>query len=289
MTSTSINGILSQHVYGPDEKGKLVKLPDGFEKLIDWPLKNGYSGTAYINKITKEIKFAHKGSDNPLDDPGDWIKNNLMHYLNSEMTPHQEYIVKSFHLNPTIWGLNIITGKPNEMPVWSNQLQEAEVFVKSIINSPSYKGYKFGNTGHSMGGFIATVIAAKTGTSAEVFDPNGSADYLHNLLKKGNLTEQQLSHLNANLITHISDGSFVDYTSSNDDYLGTVKHVKVKGSIIDIIQKHKMENINNAMGHNVSYPSSNEISDSKSANVFTRINELLTQVNSSLQQLNANL
>lgn len=260
MPSTAINGTLAEHVYGNGD----VQLPSGFEVLTEWPLNDGYSGTAYINRTTREIVIAHRGTDQGTD----WWSN-LEHTFIKDFSDTIQHGV----------------GNPI-----SDQLRESEAFVKSIIDSPGFKDYSFSQTGHSLGGFLATINGAKFSTPVEAFDPPGNADYLGYLLDKKVLSDEQVGFLNQNLKTHISDGSAVDLLSSNNNYLGTLNHVQVKGSVFEVKKKHRMREINNSLGNNVVYVGDTLTSEKHyDANVFTRIHELLEEIEVKIQRVQNNL
>jgi len=260
MSSTSINGTLAEHVYGNGD----IQLPSGFEVLTEWPSNDGYSGTAYINRTTREIVIAHRGTNQGTD----WWSN-LEHTFIKDFSDTIQHGV----------------GNPI-----SDQLRESEAFVKSIVGSPRFKDYSFSQTGHSLGGFIATINGAKFSTPVEAFDPPGHADYLGYLLDKKVLNDEQVGFLNQNLKTHISDGSAVDLLSSNNNYLGTLNHVQVKGSVFEVLKKHSMREINKSLGNNVVYMGDNLPSKKDyDANVFTRIHDLLDEIELKIQKLSLNL
>lgn len=275
---------LSNTIYGDE-----VTIPPGFSERIDWPLNDGYSASAFINRLTKEIIIAHKGSDSPLADPGDWIKNNIPHALNIEMSIGQEYLAQNFSLIPSKWLLNIITGKANDMQHWSNQLKESETFVNTIVQSPSFKDYNITQTGHSLGGFLATVNGAKFKTPSVAFDAPASKNYLEYLKQKGDINQEQIDFSNEHSATHLSEGSGIDVIYNPDDYHGTVTSFNLGPDLegIDLIEKHRMNNIMNNIDPETGLINNGRLIKS-GGNVFNRINVLCAEIQSKVQKVREN-
>lgn len=262
MASTIENATFANAVYGESSS-----LPDGWEVMAEWPLNDGYSGRAFINKLTKEIVIAHKGSDDPISDPGDWW-NNAEHAFNTQFS-------ETFQLG---------VGDP-----WSDQLKESEAFVKSIMNSPAAEGYSVSQTGHSLGGFLASVNGAKFKSKAEAFDPPASTEYLEYLQQKSMLTQEQLEFAHNNTTSHLSKGSFIDVKYNPEDYHGTVNQFNLGEDLdgFDLYQKHKMQNILDSYNQDTGkFRNSNLIKTSSETPAFE---DLLNELDNNLNSLRNNL
>lgn len=200
------------------------QLPAGFSNVSTWvnseELTHGYRGAAFINHETKQVIIVHQGSDSPLVDPGDWY-NNANHALNRETS--------FFPFG------------------WSNQLQEAESFTKSVLNDPAFSQYQVQQTGHSLGGFLASVLGAKYKLPATAFDSPPSLKYLEMLKEKGIISQDQLDFAKVHTNTILSKGSFVDGFYNPDDYHGNIEGISLG---LGMKENHSMNNILDHMYQN---------------------------------------
>lgn len=133
--------------------------------VIDHSLNtDGYFGAAYINKKTRHIIIAHRGTENEIND---WIEGNIP---------------------------SVIQGKV------SLQLKSANKFSKDIKNrtqenrtQEDYHGYHISFAGHSLGGFLAQMTTYEFKnqgyeTHAVVMESPGSSGLLQNFQQN---TEQK--------------------------------------------------------------------------------------------------
>lgn len=269
MPSTYINSLLANAAYGSSP------MPIGWEKISDWPLNDGYSGSAFINRNTKEIVIAHKGSDSPIADPGDWW-NNTEHALGTQFT--------------------------DTTPLWSDQLRESGAYVNSIVKSDMYKDYSISQTGHSLGGFLASVNGAKFKTGVHAFDPPSSSHYLDYLKENGVIDKSQIDFARANTKSYISKGSAIDVIYNPEDYHGEVVQFNLgdnkggaflKGQFYpggnDVISKHSMQNIVDAYNTKTGQFPEQKLYGEPPNTENERFRSFLDEINQNIMKLQQNI
>lgn len=148
MSATDLQlALMSERVY---EAGGGPRVSDDWELILDANRANlgdlkGYFGAAWYNRDTKELVFAHRGTD--ADSWQDWMSD-----------------------AQTILGIG------------NQQIPVAQQFYSAAIDAARAKNYQVAqitHTGHSLGGCISQVLAAlRTDERAVTFNPLGSAPLL---------------------------------------------------------------------------------------------------------------
>ena len=235
MPATDVNAELSNLVYEDDPKLPEHLVDAGWEKISDWPLNNGYAGSAFINPHTNEIVIAHRGTDNA----GDWL-NNVAHASGVDVETLKDVVSV---------GMTINGDDPSEIADISSQFNEADAFTQSVLNvikkNPKYADFDISHTGHSMGGFTAKIMGAKHMHSSEGFDPNPTEAYLDHLKEEGIISQENIDFIHQNSTVHISEGSGMDLIFDPEDYSGNVFQFNLGDDVegFDLYEKHSMDNI----------------------------------------------
>lgn len=154
---------------------------------------NGYAAIVYVNKKTKQIVIAHRGTDtaNMLDQATDIMV---------------EY--------PSI-------GKGTLGP----QVKSAIKFTEKILKK--YKGYQVSHTGHSLGGYIAEVLASRTKSIGVSFDsPGGGRTIALDGILHGKYTSQ--------ITAYVSDPNIVNFFRGLPfSEVGTVYNINQGNSTVE--------------------------------------------------------
>ncbi|HRW09496.1 MAG TPA: WXG100 family type VII secretion target [Caldilineaceae bacterium] len=231
----------------------------GWQKLQQYSTNTGYSGTVYLNERTKEIVFAHRGTNPELADIIDGT------------------VQTAIYASPVAQGVALVTGQSIDqvaqrmaravgintdgsdldddaqlaMGKVPDQYYESRAFVQRSLQqmqAQGYEGYTVTHTGHSLGGALADIHAAAQNQRAITFDNPGSKEPLESI-------NQQYNPEN-----HISYQSHPNLINQTNGQVGHVTHIRLNtqsdkfGIIRDTLHDHSLDNIVDAMNPETGRP-----------------------------------
>lgn len=162
----------NDHVVLPSNWAPLLKSPENLNT-------EGYFGIAYINRNTKEIVIAHRGTN----DLYDIFKDDGSLFL--QWAPPQ-------FLN---------SARPFIQLVKDNLSEHSNIYGF---------GYTFSFTGHSLGASLAEISAAQENVPAVTFDSPGTVPIINTLMSDGQLPADALSKAHANTKTYLANPNLVN-------------------------------------------------------------------------------
>lgn len=166
---------LSDLAYYPKKQSP----PSGWKLIADTIVKKwGFQGSAFYNVKDKELVIAFAGTQ--LDDPKDILAD--LGIASGEIEKHALLISKA---TASIFQPKKASSSASEKvkvkggKETQKQVEEARRFYSRVLNLGKLKNLKYSKmvVGHSLGGFLAQVIAAENGVKAKTFNAPGAAAF----------------------------------------------------------------------------------------------------------------
>jgi hypothetical protein len=186
-------------------------LPKNWKPLRDYsdPL-SGYFGRAYYNDQSREVIIVHRGTEPPS--------------VASLYSPNARVEIYK----------DLFSDGQLALGQTPFQLKQAEKFTeiinKEIRNNPEFKGFTTEHDGHSLGGWLAQVIATKEGKVSFTIEAPGSESYLKALVSNGDISQEKYDFANSHQVVVVGPSNLVN--NSIIDALGVDTHRHVGNKYI---------------------------------------------------------
>ncbi len=169
----ALSAILSHATYGP-------QVPQGFEHLPQFNRKgsDGFQANVYRNIETNQIFIAYRGTDEKAD-------------------------VLSFS------GIAQVTDDSRATGAFDSQVAQADSLYRDV--QTAFPTQPINLTGHSLGGALAQVTAAKYGAPAQTFEAPGMRHYVERTVQSP-AVEQIYKHYRGSDIVPLATGDHVGNT-----------------------------------------------------------------------------
>lgn len=218
---------LSENSYGEGELLSEEMIAQGWRvvqyggEVIHDHEESGYAGVAYVNDQEQMVVFAHRGTE----------------------------FLSDFNKDVIQADVDIAMGK---LP---RQFTHAREFTTGVLTSNDFDGYEIAHTGHSLGGGLAQLVAASTGSSAITFDNPGVGDIINDMGLHNNSFDS--FHAFTSRYSWVSNG-FNGEVAAVNNHVGNVHTIDPilpdEIRIFTPLTNHSMSNMRNAFDETTGFP-----------------------------------